>query len=63
MGHTAGESHPQLGNRPDVIAVAFNGGSLGQNGLTRLGVPGDIFGGCYVSNLVSLEGLDADTSS
>jgi hypothetical protein len=56
------EIDPQLGNQPDVIAVAFNGGSLGQDGLTRLVIPGDIFGGRYVSNLVSLEVLDSDTS-
>jgi hypothetical protein len=57
-----GEIDPQFGNQPDLSAVAFNGGSLDQNGLTRLVVPGDIFGGRYVSNLVSLEVLDADTS-
>ena len=57
-----GEIDPQFGNQPDVIAVAFNGGSLGQDGITRLVVPGDIFGGRYVSNLVSLEVLDSDTS-
>jgi len=56
------EIDPQFGNQPDVIAVAFNGGSLGQDGLIRLVVPGDIFGGRYVSNLVSLEVLDSDTS-
>ena len=56
------EIDPQFGNQPDLIAVAFNGGSLGQDGLTRLVVPGDTFGGRYVSNLVSLEVLDADTS-
>ncbi len=56
------EIDPQLGNQPDLIAVAFNGGSLGQDGLTRLVVPGDTFGGRYVSNLVSLEVLDSDTN-
>jgi Oxidoreductase molybdopterin binding domain len=56
------EIDPQFGNQPVLIAVAFNGGSLDQNGLTRLVVPGDIFGGRYVSNLVSLEVFDADTS-
>ena len=56
------EIDPQFGNQPDLIAVAFNGGSLGQNGLTRLVVPGDTFGGRYVSNLVSLEVFDSDTS-
>jgi len=56
------EIDPQFGNQPDVIAFAFNGGSLGQDGLTRLVVPGDTFGGRYVSNLVSLEVLDSDTS-
>jgi hypothetical protein len=38
-------------------------GSLGQGGLTRLVVPGDICGGRYVSNLVSLEVLDSETSA
>ena len=56
------EIDPQLGNQPDLLAFAFDGGSLGQNGLIRLVVPGDTFGGRYVSNLVTLEVLDADTS-
>jgi len=56
------EIDPQLGNQPDLIAFAFNGGSLGQDGLTRLVAPGDIFGGRYVSNLATLEVLDSNTS-
>ena len=38
-------------------------GSLSQDSLTRLVIPGDIFGGRYLSNLVSLEVLDSDTSA
>src|SRR5262249_60722979 len=55
------EIDPQFGNQPDLIAVAFNGGSLGQDGLARLMVPGGIFGGRYVFNLWSLEVVGFNT--
>ena len=54
-----GEINPQFGGQQDLIAYSFNGQGLGADGFARLVVPGDIFGGRYVSNLVSLEVLDA----
>lgn len=54
-----GEINPQFGGQPDLIAYSFNGAGLGSDGFARLVVPGDTFGGRYVSNLVSLEVLDA----
>ncbi len=56
-----GELDPMFGGggAPDLIAYETNGGSLGADGFARLVVPGDDFGGRYVSNLVSLEVIDA----
>jgi DMSO/TMAO reductase YedYZ molybdopterin-dependent catalytic subunit len=54
-----GEINPQFGGQPDLIAYSFNGQGLGTDGFARLVVPGDTFGGRYVSNLVSPEVLDA----
>ena len=56
-----GELDPMFGGTglPDLIAYAVNGGPLGTDGFARVVVPGDDFGGRYVSNLVSLEVIDA----
>lgn len=55
-----GELNPLLGGAtPDLVAYAQDGGSLGADGSARLVVPGDLAGGRYVSNLVSLQVLDA----
>jgi hypothetical protein len=57
-----GEIAPQFGNQPDLVAYADTGGQLGPNGADgalRLIVPGDQAGGRYVSNLVSLQVIDA----
>jgi hypothetical protein len=57
-----GEIDPAFGNQPDMIAYADTGGQLGPNGpdgALRLIVPGDHAGGRYVSNLVSLQVIDA----
>ncbi len=57
-----GEIAPAFGNQPDLIAYADTGGQLGpdgQDGALRLIVPGDHAGGRYVSNLVSLQVIDA----
>ena len=61
-GYTAiysmGEIAPQFGNQPILIAASDTAGQLGQtgsDGLSRVVVPGDIAGGRYVSDLVSLK--------
>ena len=57
-----GEIAPQFGNQPDLVAYADTGGQLGSggtDGALRLIVPGDHAGGRYVSNLVSLQVIDA----
>lgn len=55
-----GELNPALGGAvPDLVAYAENGQPLGAEGFARLVVPGDLAGGRYVSNLVSLQVLDA----
>jgi hypothetical protein len=57
-----GEIAPMFGNQPDLVAYAGTGGQLGPSGADgalRLIVPGDVAGGRYVSNLVSLQVIDA----
>ena len=56
-----GELDPMFGGTgaPDLIAYVVDGGPLGPDGFARVVVPGDIRGGRYVSNLVSLEVIDA----
>jgi hypothetical protein len=57
-----GEIDPAFGNQPDLVAYADTEGQLGaggQDGALRLIVPGDHAGGRYVSNLVSLQVIDA----
>src|SRR3984893_12620474 len=56
-----GELDPMFGGTgaPDLIAYMENGAPLGADGFTRVVVPGDDFGGRYVSNLVSLQVIDA----
>jgi hypothetical protein len=62
-----GEIDPAFGNQQDLIAYSDTGGQLGQqpgeqpgpDGALRLIVPGDHAGGRYVSNLVSLQVIDA----
>lgn len=57
-----GEIDPAFGNQPDLIAYSDTGGQLGpggSDGALRLIVPGDVAGGRYVSNLTSLQVIDA----
>jgi hypothetical protein len=57
-----GEIAPQFGNQPDLVAYADKEGQLGTggtDGALRLIVPGDHAGGRYVSNLISLQVIDA----
>jgi DMSO/TMAO reductase YedYZ molybdopterin-dependent catalytic subunit len=56
-----GELDPMFGGTgmPDLIAYMVDGMPLGPEGFARLVVPGDEFGGRYVSNLVSLQVIDA----
>ena len=59
--YSLGELDPMFGGTgaPDLIAYEVDGGLLGSDGFARVVVPGDDFGGRYVSNLVSLEVIDA----
>lgn len=54
-----GELNPLFGNRPDLVAYGEVVGGvmqgLGADGFARVTAPGDIRGGRYVSNLVSLD--------
>jgi hypothetical protein len=57
-----GEIDPTFGNQHDLVAYKDTGGQLGPegpDGAMRLVVPGDLAGGRYVSNLVSLNVIDA----
>lgn len=61
-----GELDPRFGgsvSMPDLVAFAENGVDLGADGFARLVVPGDVAGGRFVSNLVSLQVLDATVTS
>ena len=52
-----GEIDPAFGDQPVLVAYADTGGQLGpkgSDGLARMVVPGDVAGGRYVSDLVSL---------
>jgi len=55
-----GELDPMFGGTgaADLVAYAVGGGPLGPDGFARIVVPGDVAGGRYVSNLVSLEVID-----
>src|ERR1700680_2136901 len=55
-----GELDPMFGGTgaPDLIAYLQDGMPLGPDGFARIVVPGDDFGGRYVSNLVSLQVID-----
>ena len=53
-----GEIDPVFGNQPVLVAYADTAGQLGvqgSDGLARVVVPGDLAGGRYVSDLVSLQ--------
>jgi hypothetical protein len=54
-----GEINPLFGNQPDLVAYAEESGGttqpLGADGFARTTAPGDLKGGRYVSNLVSLD--------
>jgi hypothetical protein len=56
--YSLGEINPQFGNQSVLIASSDTAGELGptgSDGLSRVVVPGDIAGGRYVSDLVSLK--------
>ncbi|MEX5219213.1 MAG: molybdopterin-dependent oxidoreductase [Nitrospira sp.] len=57
-----GEIAPRFGNQNTLVAYSFNGQGLGNDGFARLVLPGDAFGGRYVSNLIGLEVFDAFAS-
>lgn len=60
-----GEIDPAFGHQPDLIAYSDTGGQLGPGGAEgalRLIVPGDVAGGRYVSNLVSLQVVDVGSN-
>lgn len=56
-----GELDPRFGGggAADLVAYAQDGQPLGTDGFARLVVPDDLAGGRYISNLVSLQVLDA----
>jgi hypothetical protein len=57
-----GEIDPAFGNQPDIVAYADQQGQLGtggSDGALRIVVPGDMAGGRYVSNVTSLQVIDA----
>jgi Oxidoreductase molybdopterin binding domain len=54
-----GEIDPAFGNQPDIIAFEENGQPITTDGFARLIVPNDVKAGRWVSNLDSLEVLDA----
>src|SRR5215471_1703806 len=56
-----GELDPMFGGTgaPDLIAYLQDGAPLGADGFARVVISGDNFGGRYVSNLVSLQVIDA----
>jgi hypothetical protein len=59
---SAGEIDPAFGNQQDLVAYADTNGQLGpggSDGAMRIVVPGDIAGGRYVSNLTSLQVINA----
>jgi hypothetical protein len=61
-----GEIAPNFGNQPDLVAYSDTAGQLGAggtDGALRLIVPGDAAGGRYVSNLVSLQVIDATAAA
>ena len=54
---SGGEINPMFGGKsaaPDMVAYADSSGPLISSGFARMVVPGDIAGGRYVSNLVTL---------
>jgi hypothetical protein len=52
-----GELDPMFGGTgmPDLVAYLQDGVPIGADGFARAVVPGDNFGGRYVSNLISLQ--------
>jgi hypothetical protein len=53
-----GEIDPAFGDANDIVAYSDTGGQLGDggaDGFARMVVPGDVAGGRYVSNIVSIE--------
>jgi DMSO/TMAO reductase YedYZ molybdopterin-dependent catalytic subunit len=57
-----GEIDPAFGDQDDLVAYADTLGQLGiggSDGFTRMVVPGDYLGGRYVSNITSIEVIDA----
>ena len=62
-----GEINPSFGNRADLVAYAetVNGASqpLGGDGFARTTAVGDVRGGRYVSNLVSLDVFDSGSTA
>jgi PEP-CTERM motif-containing protein len=59
VAFSMGELNPLFGNMPDLVALTLNGQPIDQNGFARIIAPNDVRRGRWVSNLVSLEVLDA----
>ena len=59
VSESCGTWSPAFGGADDFIAYEENGSLLGSDGFARIVVPGDLRGGRYVSNLVSLDVLSA----
>jgi hypothetical protein len=59
VAFSMGELNPLFGNMPDLVALTLNGQPIDQNGFARIIVPNDVRAGRWVSNLVSLEVLNA----
>ena len=54
-----GEIDPGFGNRSALIAYSANGAALGNSGVARLVVPGEVKQGRSVSNLINIEVFNA----
>lgn len=62
VAFSEGELDPRFGGkaaRPDLVAYRVNGAPLGADGFARTVAPGDSLGGRYVSNLSSLQVVQA----
>jgi hypothetical protein len=63
VAFSLGEIDPAFGNQQDLVAYSDTSGEFPDDGFARITVPGDIAGGRYVSNLISLEVFSATALS